>query len=143
MTNKPYNIYFSGSISGGRQDADIYRHIILHLKRYGRVLTDHIGDPELTSGGEPQISDINVFQRDMAWIDQADVFVAEVTNPSLGVGYELAQAEQRGKPVLCLFRPVNVQRLSAMIAGNPALVVIRYTKIEELHKQIDHFFSDL
>ena len=79
----------------------------------------------------------------MAWIDQADVFVAEVTNPSLGVGYELAQAEQRGKPVLCLFRPVNVQRLSAMIAGNPALVVIRYTKIEELHKQIDHFFSDL
>jgi len=106
-------------------------------------LTDHIGDPELTSGGEPEVSDTKVFQRDMMWINRADVFVAEVTNPSLGVGYEIAQAEQRGKPVLCLFRPGNVQRLSAMIAGNPALVVIHYTKIEELPDQINHFFSDL
>ncbi len=106
-------------------------------------MTDHIGDPELTSGGEPEISDISVFQRDMAWIDQADVFVAEVTNPSFGVGYEIAQAEQRGKPVLCLFRPGDIRRLSAMIAGNSALVVMRYTEIEELYNHIDQFFSEL
>lgn len=31
--------------------------------------------------------------------------VAEVTQPSLGVGYELGRAVALGKPILCLFRP--------------------------------------
>lgn len=31
--------------------------------------------------------------------------VAEVTQPSLGVGYELGWAVALGKPILCLFRP--------------------------------------
>lgn len=33
------------------------------------------------------------------------VVVAEVTQPSLGVGYELGRAVALGKPILCLFRP--------------------------------------
>lgn len=33
------------------------------------------------------------------------VVVAEVTQPSLGVGYELGRAIALNKPVLCLFRP--------------------------------------
>lgn len=31
--------------------------------------------------------------------------VAEVTQPSLGVGYELGRAVALNKPILCLFRP--------------------------------------
>ncbi|KFO36180.1 2'-deoxynucleoside 5'-phosphate N-hydrolase 1 [Fukomys damarensis] len=53
----------------------------------------------------------------MAWIQQADVVVAEVTQPSLGVGYELGRAVALHKPVLCLFRPQSGRVLSAMIRG--------------------------
>ena len=31
--------------------------------------------------------------------------VAEVTQPSLGVGYELGRAVAMGKKILCLYRP--------------------------------------
>ncbi len=31
--------------------------------------------------------------------------VAEVTQPSLGVGYEIGRAVAMGKPILCLYRP--------------------------------------
>ncbi|EPY76686.1 deoxyribonucleoside 5-monophosphate N-glycosidase [Camelus ferus] len=37
-------------------------------------------------------SDRLIHERDLAWLQQADVVVAEVTQPSLGVGYKLGQA---------------------------------------------------
>lgn len=33
------------------------------------------------------------------------VLVAEVTQPSLGVGYEIGRAVALGKVIICLFRP--------------------------------------
>lgn len=44
-------IYFCGSIRGGRQDADLYARLITMLKGYGTVLTEHIGDTNLTVEG--------------------------------------------------------------------------------------------
>ena len=35
------------------------------------------------------------------------VIIAEVTQPSLGVGFELGQAVALGKKILCLFRPAS------------------------------------
>ncbi|GAB1301119.1 2'-deoxynucleoside 5'-phosphate N-hydrolase 1 [Apodemus speciosus] len=58
-----------------------------------------------------------IHERDLAWLRQADVVVAEVTQPSLGVGYELGRAVALGKPILCLFRPQSGRVLSAMIRG--------------------------
>ena len=143
MDRKNYKIYFSGSISGGRQDAEVYRSIIEHLRDYGSVLTEHIGDPALTASGENNIGDDYVYQRDMKWIEQADIFVAEVSNPSLGVGYEIAQAELRQRPVLCLFRSGTDRRLSAMIAGNPSVTMGRYDENREIFNLIDRFFQEL
>ena len=45
-------IYFAGSIRGGRDDADRYYDIINHLKKYGDVLTEHVGNDALTCSGE-------------------------------------------------------------------------------------------
>ena len=36
-------IYFCGSIGAGRQDAELYKNIIIMLQNYGKVLTEHIG----------------------------------------------------------------------------------------------------
>ena len=38
------------------------------------------------------------------------VLIAEVTQPSLGVGYELGRAVQYQKKTLCLFRPDSGRR---------------------------------
>lgn len=35
---------------------------------------------------------IHVYERDIEWLRQSDIGVAECTSPSLGVGYELAYA---------------------------------------------------
>uniref|UniRef100_A0A5F8G314 2'-deoxynucleoside 5'-phosphate N-hydrolase 1 n=1 Tax=Monodelphis domestica TaxID=13616 RepID=A0A5F8G314_MONDO len=71
-----------------------------------------------TSQGEEAAGcDRLIHERDLAWLQQADVVVAEVTQPSLGVGYELGRAVALNKRILCLFRPQSGRVLSAMIRG--------------------------
>jgi len=110
-------IYFAGSIRGGREDHAFYLDIIGRLGAYGRVLTEHVGDSELSSFGEDG-RDNEIHDRDIAWLREADCLVAEVTTPSLGVGYEIGRALEWGKPILCLFRKSSGRALSAMIAGS-------------------------
>ncbi|XP_061645698.1 2'-deoxynucleoside 5'-phosphate N-hydrolase 1 isoform X1 [Phyllopteryx taeniolatus] len=109
-------IYFCGSIRGGRDDACVYEHVVKTLGKFGKVLTEHVGDSELTDTGE-ESQDVAIHDRDMEWLRQADVVVAEVTQPSLGVGYELGHAYLMRKRTLCLFRPSAGRKLSAMIRG--------------------------
>ena len=130
-------IYFSGSISGGRADQEIYKKLIDHLKLYGDVLTEHIGDSSLSSYGETNMSLQAIYQRDVDWIKECDIFIAEVTQVSLGVGYELAYAESLGKRIICLYRPDPSRKLSAMVAGNKNFKIRNYKTVDEAIKQLD------
>jgi hypothetical protein len=125
-------IYFSGAIRGGRQNAILYKQLIQILNEYGQVLTEHIGQPDLTGAGE-SLSDIDIYRRDIEWLEDADLIIAEVSIPSLGVGYEIARAEMLGKKIVCLYNNSSENHLSAMISGNTNLSVLRYDKPEALN----------
>lgn len=134
-------IYFAGSIRGGRDDKDLYLEIIRYLETKGKVLTEHIGDPGLTAAGEDGPSDSYIYERDVEWLEAADVVVAEVSTPSLGVGYEIGWSEARGKPILCLYRRQFGKKLSAMISGNANLHVTVYASLDEARLAIDRFLE--
>lgn len=120
------NIYFAGSIRGGRNDADLYKKLINELKAYGAVLTEHIGSREVSF----DLSDRHIHDRDLDWLSCSDILIAEVTTPSLGVGYEIGRAVEMEKPVVCLYRKRGEAMLSAMISGSPALKVYNYSDLE-------------
>ena len=136
-------IYFAGSIRGGRDDAGLYQRLIALLSEHGTVLTEHVGSEGLSPTGEDALSDEEIYTRDMAWLADADAIVAEVTTPSHGVGYEVAQARARGKPVLCIYRPSAGRRLSAMLAGDPALQCESYESLEQLEPILARFLSTI
>jgi len=115
----------------------------LLLGQYGTVLTEHVGDGSLSTTGEKEKTDSYIYNRDMEWLAQADVVVAEVTMPSLGVGYELARAEEMKKPVLCLFQKNTSQKLSAMIAGDAYFKVEQYESEQDLVVILERFFSSV
>jgi nucleoside 2-deoxyribosyltransferase len=109
------NLYFSCSLTGGRQDQPVYAAMVAHLQALGhRVLTAHLASESATEedGGQ---SAVDIFDRDTAWIRDADAVIAEVSTPSHGVGFEVAYALERGKPVLCLAR--DGIRVSKMLTG--------------------------
>jgi len=125
-------IYFAGSIRGGRQDQDLYLEIINILKKYGEVLTEHVGNKELSSYGNTHMTDEEIYTQDTNWIREADIVIAEVTATSLGVGYEIAFAESLNKRIILLYREEENKRLSAMLKGNLKLEIITYSNVEEL-----------
>ena len=132
-------IYFAGAIRGGREDLSLYLEIIQQLRQYGEVLTEHIADGELTSLGENS-DDRDIHDHDLSWLEEAEYLVAEVTTPSLGVGYEIGKATEWGKPTLCLFRPNNNRVLSAMIAGSRGVKVRYYQKTDDVREIFSEFF---
>lgn len=135
-------VYFACSIRGGRDDAAYYANLVTLIKKYAEVLTEIFADKSLTAAGMNKPSG-DIWSNDIRWIGQADAVIAEVTNPSLGVGYEIAAAEKMGKPILCLFRAGEGRKLSAMIDGSPGATIIEYSSIETAEHAIASFLKNL
>ena len=112
------NIYFSGSIRGGRNDANLYKKIINYLKTFGTVLTEHIGDTSLTSNGQADQTDEAIHNQDMKFLHEANIVIAEVTNPSLGVGYEIGRAIEYNKRTICLFNNNSYSRWFSLVKSS-------------------------
>ncbi len=133
-------IYFAGAIRGGRNDSQLYGLLICHLRQFGTVLTEHVGDEALLKN-ERDLTEKAIFDRDMDWLESSDIVIAEVSTPSLGVGYELGIAEGQGKQVLCLFRTGSEARLSAMVQGNTMFTVCEYSNARDACVIIDQFIA--
>jgi 2'-deoxynucleoside 5'-phosphate N-hydrolase len=111
------NIYFACSITGGRAFEAVYQALTAALLADGHVVpTAHLADSGVLQL-EAVVSPAEVYERDVAWIREADALIAEVSAPSHGVGYEVACALHAGKRVLCLAQ--QGVKVSKMITGNP------------------------
>lgn len=128
-------IYFAGSIRGGRGLAGLYERIICHMSLCGTVLTEHVGCKDVTAR-ENDRTDVQIHNRDMDWIMESDILIAECTTPSLGVGYELCQAWHLGKPCHILYDSTKT-RLSAMLSGNTYFQVHPYESEEQVFEILD------
>jgi len=137
-------IYFACSIAGGRDHAHVYSDIIGYIKSTGaELMSELFADKELKPEVGMNMDPAEVWKRDVDWIKAADAIVAEVTQPSLGVGYEIGKVEDSNKPVLALFYDGSGRRLSPMIAGNPHVTVVRYNNIKETKSAIIQFLNSL
>ncbi len=143
MRDNVINIYFAGSIRGGRQLAEKYKKIIEFLGTFGNVYTEHVGDDKAIGMDSNNMSDMEIHDRDMKWIHQSDIMVAEVSVPSLGVGYEIASALSMKKPVLCLYNEEADYGLSAMISGSKEVSLLKYENLEQLETIIPAFLRNV
>lgn len=133
--------YFAGAIRGGRSKVEDYAKIVEKLQEYGNVLTTHVACPDLNSNGEQNLTKKEIYDRDMNWLNESELVIAEVSIPSLGVGYELAAAEKLGKKVLCFYCNDSDNSLSAMIAGNKYFTIMNYDTIDEVLAYLEDYLS--
>ena len=133
-------VYFAGSIRGGRDDVQLYNRIIQYIGRTDRVLTEHIGDVQYSTAGRTVEDDRRIYDQDTGWLKTCDLVIAECSQPSLGVGYEMAYAEKLGKPVYIFCRE-GVQ-LSAMLRGDEYFHIETYASADELPEKIDRILGN-
>jgi nucleoside 2-deoxyribosyltransferase len=117
MKKQNYNkIFFAGSIRGGRQLIPTYQYIIRFLKsRNFTVISEHVAAEGLEKV-EAKMTEQEIYEKDVNWVEESDCVVAEITVPSVGVGYEICHAARHKKPVLCLYE--TGANASAMVLGN-------------------------
>jgi hypothetical protein len=135
------NIYFSCSITGGRQDEAAYQALTQRLLQLGHeVPTAHLSQPDVVQV-EESVSPREVFLRDAGWVTNCDVLIAEVSTPSHGVGYEIAMAVMLDKPVLCCYQ--RGKKVSKMITGNSAshLSLLAYESIPQLLDGVEQYLD--
>ena len=134
MSNK--KIYFSASVYGGRELLNDYIRLINELKKHGEVLTEELGDINLLKDEEkltPQI----IYETDVEKINNADIVFAELTVPSLGVGYELGYAEAHNKKIVGIYNQTIKEKITPMITGNENITIIGYKNIDEIIKKLE------
>lgn len=137
------NIYFSCSITGGRDDEQVYQALVNTLIEQGHYIpTAHLSQAnilELENVTTPR----EVYERDIKWINDCDSLIAEVSTPSHGVGYEIALALFQNKPVLCCYH--SGRKVSKIFLGNtnPSLQVCAYNTIEHMLECIHDFLAEL
>jgi len=84
-----------------------------------------------------------VFENDISCVRSVDLFVAECTYPSTGLGVELAEAHYAEVPTLAVAREdVHVSRLVEGIQY-PLFTFRRYTEIVEVLKFVKNILNPL
>ena len=58
-------VYFAGSIRGGRIDANLYERLIKYIQKTDVVLTEHVGNLNLSEEGQT-VTDI--YNQDTNWL---------------------------------------------------------------------------
>jgi hypothetical protein len=130
-------IYFGFTMAGDRSAIETARRVVQFLEERGHeVLTRHLVS-EGAIEADRAISAQDVFRRDMAWLAQSELFIAEVSGSSFGLGFEagyLLGATQT--PVILFYRRELEKRVSLMITGNshPHCTLVPYSEIREVEE---------
>jgi 2'-deoxynucleoside 5'-phosphate N-hydrolase len=134
------NIYFAGSVRGGRAMQPWYAQMVRGLEQYGTLISAHTAEEDLTRAGETDLRNIEIWSRERERVALADVVVADVTQASLGVGYLVAYASSLGKRTIALVHGTNAHNLSAMIAGDKNVEVHTYATEAALANVLEGIF---
>ena len=112
-------IYFGFTVAGDRSAIDTARRVVELLEEYGHeVLTRHLVSADAWET-DRLISPQDVYRRDMAWLEQCELFIAEVSGSSFGLGFETGYLlGATDKKVILLYRREFEQKVSLLITGN-------------------------
>ncbi|MDO8609398.1 MAG: hypothetical protein Q7R95_02535 [bacterium] len=115
------NIYFTASTTNDGLFKKNHIEILNKLAELGHVIIsgNQIVNDELLKK-DAILTKEQIFKREKELIEKADCIIAEVSQPSLGVGGEIVYALIKEKPVLGLVFENGEDKISPMIVGNPS-----------------------
>jgi nucleoside 2-deoxyribosyltransferase len=141
-------IYLACTVRGDRAGVAAGRAICGRLQHHGHhVLTTHLLADNVEAA-ESQLTERDVFERDLDWLSRCDVLVAEASGSSYGVGFEvgyvLARASASGQRVVLLYDTARREKISRLIVGNcdAHCTTFGYSSVEELTAFIDRTLGE-
>lgn len=141
------NVYLACTVRGDRGGLTTARAMAARLHEHGHtVVTTHLLADDVEAA-ESALSERDVYERDISWLDACELLVAEASGSSYGVGFEvgyvLGRSAQSGQRVLLVYDAARQAHVSRLIAGNvhPNCTVHAYRGTEELGQFIDRYLQ--
>ena len=135
-------IYCAGPIRGDVTYQKYFTKAIDYIESLGHtVLSEFSGKFSSTI----PLTDKQTYKRDLKWIDGSKIMIAEISGPSLGVGFEISYALFIKKmPVLAVYHN-EAGQISSMITGctNPLLEIKKYSNVEDLTSIVKKFIANI
>jgi hypothetical protein len=132
-------IYFGFTVAGDRSSITVARAVVRLLEDLGHeVLTRHLVSDDAWAA-DRSIRPQDVYRRDIAWLEQCELFVAEVSGSSFGLGFETGfLLGATDKKAILLYRRELEPKVSLLISGNthPRCTLLPYTSFAEVEKFI-------
>src|SRR5258708_19228605 len=112
------NIYFRFTVAGDRSTVMAARKIVGILDEMGHeVLTRHLVE-ENAWEADRSISPREVYLRDMKWLQKCDMFIAEVSGSSFGLGFETGYLlGATTKKVVLFYRREHETKISILLTA--------------------------
>src|SRR5215204_2543784 len=141
------NIYLACTVRGDRGAVGAARALAGELVSMGHVvLTAHLLDDNVETA-ESSLTERDVFERDMRWLTEADLLIAEASGSTFGVGFEvgyvLGRSDVTGQRVVLLYQQARRRVVSRLISGNvhPKCTTYSYENADDLLRFIHTFFA--
>jgi hypothetical protein len=132
-------IYFGFTVAGNRAAIEIARRVVQLLEEAGHeVLTRHLVD-ENAWEADRLITPQDVFARDMKWLQECDLFIAEVSGSSFGIGFETGYLLGAShKQAILFFRRELGKSISLLITGNTHsnCTLVPYNDVAEVESSL-------
>jgi 2'-deoxynucleoside 5'-phosphate N-hydrolase len=136
-------IYLACTVRGERDGVLAGRAISQRLQAHGHeVLTTHLLADDVDRA-ESALTEAQVYRRDLEWLSQCDVLVAEASGSSYGVGFEvgylIGRARETRQRVVLVYDAARRHAVSRLITGNcdDACTTFAYDSLEDLVAFID------
>jgi 2'-deoxynucleoside 5'-phosphate N-hydrolase len=128
-------IYFGFTVAGDRSSVATAKAIVELLEAMGHeVLTRHLVQDDAWET-DRLITPQQVYERDMKWLQECDLFMAEVSGSSFGLGFETGYLlGTTGKQAVLFYRREVESKISLLIIGNshPRCTLVPYSDPEEI-----------
>jgi 2'-deoxynucleoside 5'-phosphate N-hydrolase len=139
-------VYLGFTVAGSRSSIEAAKKILNVLQSLGHeVLTSHLVRDD-AGEADRRVAPQKIFTRDMNWLAQCDLFVAEVTGSSFGLGFETGYLlGATAKKTILFFERDAEHRISLLITGNthPNCVLAPYSHLGELEELVRRHMSVL
>ena len=128
-------IYFGFTVAGDRSAVMAARRIVDILVEMGHeVLTRHLVQDSAWEA-DRRITPKEVYLRDMKWLEQCDLFMAEVSGSSFGLGFETGYIlGATTKKVVLFYRRDVESKISLLITGivHPNCRLAPYSTLDDV-----------
>ncbi|MFZ0963900.1 MAG: nucleoside 2-deoxyribosyltransferase [Terriglobia bacterium] len=128
-------IYLGVTVAGDRSTVETARNMVACLEELGhKVLTRHLVNDDARAV-DRTLGPQAVYQRDMAWLGECDLFIAEASGSSFGVGFEAGYLLGATTTKVILLYNIHARdKISYLITGNshPNCTLVPYSSPAEV-----------